>query len=156
CASGASFMPDAPGTLEGWYALHDFRRIDWPRWKAVPAAQREAIVAEACAFLEEAEAHRDAEEGSSAFYQVLGHKADLMFLHLRPTVDDLAELERRFAATRLSDFTTEPYSYVSITELGQYEASARGGDTAQENPMDVPFIRARLKPKIPPLRYVTF
>ena len=51
-------MPEAPGTLEGWYALHDFRRLDWPRWKAVPAAEREAIAAEASAFLEDAEAHR--------------------------------------------------------------------------------------------------
>src|SRR5438046_2210677 len=90
-------MPEAPGTLEGWYALHDFRRIDWPRWKAVPAAEREAIAAEAVAFLEDAEEHLDANEGSSAFYHVLGHKADLMLLHLRPAVEELAELERCFA-----------------------------------------------------------
>src|SRR5436190_1188606 len=149
-------MPEAPGTLEGWYALHDFRRIDWPRWKAVAAGEREEIVAEASAFLEDAEAHKDAEEGASALYQVVGHKADLMLLHLRPSIEELAELERRFAGTRLADFTTEPYSYVSITELGQYEASSRGGEGALENPLEVPFIKARLKPKIPPLRYMTF
>src|SRR5438132_339925 len=82
-----------------------------PRWKALPAAEREEIAAEAAAFMENAEAHRDAEEGSSALYNVVGHKADLMLLHLRPAADDLAALERDFARTRLSDFTTSPYSY---------------------------------------------
>jgi peroxiredoxin len=146
-------MPEAPETLEGWYALHEFRRIDWPRWKALPAADRAAAVAEASAFLEDAEAHRDAEEGASALFEVVGHKADLMLLHLRPTVDDLAGLERGFAQLRLADYTLPAYSYVSITELGQYEASARG---ARANPMESPFVRARLKPPVPPFRYMTF
>ena len=45
-------MPEAPGTLEGWYVLHDFRRIDWPRWKSLSAEERSAAIAEAAAFLE--------------------------------------------------------------------------------------------------------
>jgi peroxiredoxin len=146
-------MPEAPGTLEGWYVLHDFRRIDWPRWKALPAEERAAAVAEAAAFLEVAEAHQDAEEGASALYSILGHKADLMFLHLRPTIDQLNALERAFAHTRLADYTVEPYSYVSITELGLYELQSRG---VIERPMEAPFVRARLKPPIPDKRYMTF
>jgi hydrogen peroxide-dependent heme synthase len=146
-------MPEAPGTLEGWYALHDFRRIDWPRWKALAVEERAAITAEAAAFLEAAEAHRDAPEGASALYSIVGHKADLMFLHLRPTIDELNALERAFARTRLADYTTEPYSYVSITELGLYEIQSRG---VVENPMSAPFVRARLKPQIPDKRYMTF
>ena len=146
-------MPEAPGTLEGWYALHDFRRIDWPRWKALPAEERGAIIAEAAAFLEAAEAHTDAPEGASALYRILGHKADLMFLHLRPRIEELNDLERGFALTRLADFTTEPYSYVSVTELGLYEMQSRG---VVENPMAAPFVRARLKPQIPEKRYMTF
>src|SRR5262245_4089576 len=146
-------MPEAPGTLEGWYCEHDFRRLEWPRWKGLAEAEREAIIAEASAFLEEAEAHRDAAEGASALYEIVGHKADLMFLHLRPKVEDLAALERAFAQIRLADFTTQPYSYVSITELGLYEISARG---VVENPFDAPFVRARLKPQVPPVPYMTF
>ncbi len=140
-------MAEAPGTLEGWYCLHDFRRIDWARWKALTAAEREAIVAEAQEFLHAAEEHRDAPEGSSALYSIVGHKADLMFLHLRSTPDELNALELAFARTRLSDFTTEPYSYFSVTELGLYEVQARGAMT--EDPMSVPFVRARLKFEVP-------
>jgi chlorite dismutase len=146
-------MPEAPQTLEGWYALHDFRRIDWPRWKALPAEERAAATAEAVRLLEAAEATADAPEGASALYRILGHKADLMILHLRPTLDELNALERAFALTRLADYTTSPYSYVSITELSLYEIQSRG---VIERPMEAPFVRGRLKPRIPEKRYVTF
>lgn len=147
-------MPEVPETLEGWYVLHDFRLIDWPRWKALPAEERAAIVAEAVEFLKAAEAHTDAPEGSSALYSIVGHKADLMYLHLRPTPDELNLLENAFARTRLADFTTRPYSYVSVTELGMYEAQARGADP--ENLRETPFVQARLKPPVPEKRYMVF
>jgi chlorite dismutase len=146
-------MAEAPQTLEGWYVLHDFRSIDWPRWKALRKEERAAAVEEAEAFLRAAEGHEGAPEGSSALYSIVGHKAELMFLHLRPTPDELNALERSFARTRLADFTTRPYSYVSVTELGLYEAQSRG---AIENPMEVPFVRARLKPQVPDRRYMVF
>ena len=147
-------MAEVPETLEGWYALHDFRSIDWPRWKALPAGERAAAAAEAAAFLEAAETHQDAPEGSSGLFRIVGHKADLMFLHLRPTPDDLNNVEHRFAQTRLADFTTRPYSYVSVTELSLYEAQARGqtgGDLKE-----LPFVMGRLRPAVPGKRYMTF
>ena len=146
-------MVEVPQTLEGWYVLHDFRRIDWPRWKALPEDERAAAAAEAAEFLTQAEAHAGAVEGSSALFSIVGHKADLMFLHLRPTPDELNAVETRFARTRLADFTERPYSYVSVTELSLYEAQSRG---AVENPMEVPFVRARLKPQVPDKRYMVF
>ncbi len=141
-------MQEVPETLEGWYVLHDFRQIDWPRWKALPVEERRAAVEEAQAFLRRAEGAEDAPEGASGLYSIVGHKADLMLLHLRPTPDDLERLERLFARTRLADFTTRPYSYVSVTELGLYEAQARGGLQGKD-PMSIPFIRARLKFQLP-------
>lgn len=147
-------MVEVPETLEGWYVLHDYRRLDWPRWKALPAEERQAALDEAAEFLRASEAHADAPEGASALYTVVGHKADLAFLHLRPTPDDLNALEHAFAQTRLADFTTAAYSYVSVTELSLYEANARG---AVENPMEVPFVKARLKFQIPEdKRYMVF
>ncbi|MBI3909937.1 MAG: heme-dependent peroxidase [Armatimonadetes bacterium] len=146
-------MPEPPRTLEGWYALHEFRRVEWARWKGLPIAERQAIVAEAREFWQAAEEHRDAPEGASAVYSVLGHKADLLFLHLRPTPDHLSALERAFARTRLADFTAETYSYFSVTELSFHEAQARG---AMQNPMEIPFVKARLKPQMPDKRYLCF
>src|SRR5579864_8746746 len=74
-----TLMPEAPPTLEGWYALHDFRALDWPRWKSIPSSERAAALDEAAGFLGAAEAHADSPEGGSALYAIVGHKADLMF-----------------------------------------------------------------------------
>ncbi|HEY3367900.1 MAG TPA: hydrogen peroxide-dependent heme synthase [Symbiobacteriaceae bacterium] len=149
-------MADVPGTLEGWYALHDFRRFDWTQWKQVPQGEQEAILAEAAGFLASAEKGADAPEGNSACYSVLGHKADLLLLHLRPQVEQLAALERAFARTRLADFTTQSYSYLSVTELSLYEAAARGGTDDPAELMKSPFVQRRLKPQIPDMPYVSF
>ncbi len=147
---------EVPGTLEGWYCLHDFRRFDWARWKQLEAEEQRAILLEATAFFQGAEAHSDAPEGSSALYQILGHKSDLLILHLRPTVDDLVALEHAFARTRFADFTTPVYSYVSVTELSLYEAQARGGGESPEEMMKNQFVIRRLKPAIPEHRYISF
>src|SRR5688500_5703743 len=146
-------MAEAPSTQEIRYVLHDFLTLDWPRWKALGYSERSEAIAETTEFLLAAEAHGDAEEGSSALFSILGHRADLMFLHLRPTPDELNRLENAFARTRMADFTTRSYSYFSVTELGLYEAQSRG---AIENPMEVPFVRARLKPAVPEKRYMVF
>jgi chlorite dismutase len=146
---GERAMSEAPETLEGWYALHDFRRLDWPRWKSLAAAQRCAIVEEAAAFLRQTEQAYEQKQGASAFYSVLGHKADLMQLHLRPTLQELNVLELDFASTRLADFTIPTYSYLSVTELSLYEAYARGGTEDREALMQQPFLQRRLYPPIP-------
>lgn len=149
-------MAEVPGTLEGWYALHDFRRIDWAALGLLTPGDRDEILEEAVAFLQEAEAVKDAPEGSSALYSVIGHKADLLLLHLRPTMDELLALERGFNRLRLASFTTQPYSYFSVTELSLYEASARGGSDSPEELMKSPFVLKRLKPQIPDHPYICF
>jgi chlorite dismutase len=149
-------MAEAPGTLEGWYALHDFRKIDYPALKRLPQAEQQAILEEAVAYFQDAEGVKDAPEGSSALYAVIGHKADLMMIHLRPTMDHLAALERGFNRLRLAAFTTQPYSYFSVTELSLYEASARGGSESPEELKQNPFVIKRLKPQIPDHPYACF
>lgn len=145
-------MAESPGTLDGWLCLHDVRRFDWPAWKRVDSAERQRILAEAADFLGEAE------NGpcSSAFYSMLGHRGDLMLLHLRPSAAELNALEQRFARTRLADFTARTYSYLSVTELSLYEAQARAGEADVEKLLQAPFTKSRLYPKIPDLAYVCF
>lgn len=143
-------MAEVPGTLEGWYALHDFRTLDWERWGAKAEAGRREIIDEAAAYLRAAEAAVDSGEGASALYSIVGHKADLCLLHLRPTVDQLGAVERAFNKTRLAGFTSRPYSYLSVTELSLYEAYARGGGSEDpESLKQQPFAQRRLKPPIP-------
>jgi hydrogen peroxide-dependent heme synthase len=154
--TGGIRLAEVPGTLEGWYVLHDYRKVDWPRLKSLPAGERAAIVEEAAQFMQTCERVGDPPQGSSSLYSVVGHKADLLLLHLRPTVDDLNRLETAFARTRLADFTSRPYSYLSVTELSLYEATARGGAEDPAELVKLPFVQKRLQFVIPDLPYACF
>lgn len=143
-------MSEAAQTLEGWYALHDFRAIDWSAWKILSSKERSAALEELNALLSE---YRQAEEqktGSTAFYSIVGQKADFMFMHLRETLEELNELETRFNKSILAQVTVPTYSYVSVIELSNYLAKP-GVD-----PMEDPEIAARLKPILPKSKHVCF
>ncbi len=160
-------MSRAPVTLEGWYTLHEFWAVDRARWNALPAGERDAIVAEAAALLE---TQAGAEDGHTAVYSVLSQKADVAFLHFRRDLEGLRREELRFAATRLRTFVRPAYSYLAVIELGGYELSAhaaamlerrgvaRGGpewDAALETEMQQ-LGRPRLFPAVPDRRYLCF
>ena len=106
---------DPPPTEEGWFALHDFRRIDWDAWEDAPERDRERALAEGVDHLESLAAVADAEEGATALYSVLGHEADLLVVHLRPTTAHLDAVERRFERTDLARFTERRTSSVTET-----------------------------------------
>ena len=113
-------MVEAPQTEEGWFALHDFRSIDWDAWRDAPERERRRAIEEGEAFLKHRELVADAEEGDSGLFSVLGHKADLLFVHFRPSLDDLSSIERKFEDTALANFTERTTSYVSVTEVSGY------------------------------------
>ncbi|UIO99633.1 heme-binding protein [Halobaculum sp. CBA1158] len=150
-------MANPPRTEEGWYALHDFRSIDWDAWRAAPDRERELAVEEGVAYLEEHERVADAEAGASAAFSVLGHKADLMIVHFRPTLDALSAAERRFESTALADFTEQPTSYVSVTEVSDYVSESYFDDDDEETDEGIRrYIEGKLKPEIPDTEYVSF
>jgi hydrogen peroxide-dependent heme synthase len=137
-------LAEVPGTLEGWYVLHDFRRVDWSAWKG--AADADKALEELSSWLEGIEAP---EKGGSALFSVAGFRADLMAIHLRPTIDELIDLERSLSRTRAGDFLSQSYSYLSVTELSLYEAYARGGTEDRDALMQQPFVQKRLYFEIP-------
>jgi chlorite dismutase/heme-degrading monooxygenase HmoA len=149
---------DPPPTDEGWYALHDFRTIDWDAWRNASTRDRERALGEATEFLEDALAVADTDEGDSAVYSVLGHKADLLVVHLRPTSADIGALERQFETTDFAGFTERTTSFVSVTEASGYSERARDyfeGDL-DENSGLANYIQTRLKPTIPDATHVCF
>ncbi|WP_181685720.1 heme-binding protein [Halorhabdus salina] len=148
----------APPTAEGWYVLHDFRTIAWDNWRDAPQRTRDTALQEGQEHLEEALAVTDAEEGASAVYGVLGHEADLMFVHLRPTTADLDHLERAFEQTTLAGFTERTDSFVSVTEASGYSERAREffeGDLDESSGL-AKYMRSRIEPDIPDAEHVSF
>ena len=94
-------MAEVPGTLEGWSVLHDFRRLDWARWKQLGGNERDSVLSEAISVLSQAAEVSDSVTGASAFYSIVGHKADLLMLHLRPTVEELGKIGRASCRERV-------------------------------------------------------
>lgn len=148
---------DPPPTEEGWYALHDFRRIDWDAWRDAPESTRDRALSEAVEYLDERLAVTDAEAGDSALYSVLGHEADLLVLHLRPTTAHLDALGRGLERTAFGAFTDRADSFVSVTEASGYSEPAReylDGDDEPSEPAN--HIQTRLYPSIPTATHVSF
>jgi len=146
---------DSPPTEEGWYALHDFRTIDWDAFRAATERDREAALDAGEAFLADAEAVADAREGASVTYSITGHKADLLVIHLRETMGAVNALERRFESTALAEFTERSTSYVSVTEASGYTNDELDPDEIDDAGL-ANYIRTRLYPTIPDAEYVCF
>ena len=149
---------DPPPTEEGWFALHDFRHVDWDAWEAAPERDRERALEEAVGHVESLAAVEDADAGATALYSVVGHKADLLLVHLRPSTADLDAIERRFETTALARYTDRATSYVSVTEASGYSERARAyfdGDLDEESGL-ARYIRSRLYPDVPDWEHVCF
>jgi len=148
-------MVDVPQTDEGWYVLHDFRQIDWDAWRDAPDHDRERAVREAREHLEAHESVADVPdgEGASAVFSMVGHKADLLIMHLRPTLDALSAAERTFEKTSFAGYTTQPTSYVSVTEVSGYVSDAYFTDDEVDEGLRR-YIEGKLEPEIPDDEYV--
>lgn len=144
-------MNEAAITLDGWYVLHDLRSMDWASWKLISKEERQAAIEEFMAYLDKLQQADDAKTGAHAFYTVVGQKADFMLMTLRPTIDELQELEAEFNKLTIADYTIPAYSYVSVVELSNYLAGE-----SNEDPYQNPYVRGRLYPELPRNQYICF
>ena len=143
-------MNEAVQTLDGWYALHDFRAINWQSWTSISDQQRHEALNELHSMLNDWRQIERDKQGSTAFYTIVGQKADFMMMHLRETLEKLNELENALNKTEFAQYTIPTYSYVSVVELSSYMAKP-GTD-----PMQDPDILARLKPTLPQAKHICF
>ncbi|MFB6163101.1 MAG: heme-binding protein [Halococcoides sp.] len=144
---------EPPTTAEGWYALHDFRDIDWDGWADRPERARERLLADARAFLDEVV---DTDAGQSAIYTIVGADADLLLVHLRPTTAAIDAIDRSTERSALGRITDRVDSFVSVTEASGYtdrfEAAIEGtgGEGIQQ------YVDSRLYPDVPDAEHVVF
>jgi chlorite dismutase len=146
-------MAEVPPTDEGWYVLHDFRTIDWDEWRETPAADRQRAIDEGVDYLTE---QASVEEGTTAVFSIIGHKADLLVLHLRPTLDAVSTAERAFERTALAGVTDQPTSYVSVTEVSGYVSDDYFQEDGEVDAGLERYIEGKLKPELPDDEYVSF
>src|SRR5262245_42207248 len=163
-------IPAVPLTLDGSYILHQMFRIRWSAWKALGPTAQKSIVANAVSVLGPMEQNK---QEATALFSLLGHKGDLMFVHFRRTLDQLNQAELSVSGAEVYEYLDPTTSYVSVVELGLYEASvklygeltAKGlrpgtGDwnAAVESVLveQRQIAAARLWPEIPQRRYLCF
>jgi chlorite dismutase len=115
-------MPPAPLTLEGSFILHQMFRVRWPAWRALAASDQKRIVERATARFVDWERNQ---QESSALFSLVGHKGDLMIVHYRRSLEELNRAELQLAHSRFNEFLEPATSYLSVVELGLYEASVK-------------------------------
>ena len=162
--------PAVPLTIEGFSTLHQMMRLRWPAWRSLTAQERKQIATEAADVLRKMEANHN---GQSALFSLIGHKADLMFLHFRDSFAELNGAELELAQVRLNDFLEPTTSYLSVIELGLYESTTKVYKGLVERGIEPhseewkreieetlhrqrEAMRPRLFPSIPDARYVCF
>ena len=164
--------PAVPESLDSWHILHRMFRFDRRAFDAVPGSRRGEIAAEARTVLAPLAASQDGDVGLA---QLLGHKADFMVTNYARTFDDLGAAQTAFDKLALRDYLEPTSSYVSILELGLYEATGKihadlrdraltphspewiaAFDAAIDEQAKSPRNAGRLWAKIPQRRYVCF
>ncbi|MFC4558122.1 hydrogen peroxide-dependent heme synthase [Virgibacillus kekensis] len=138
---------EAVETMDGWYCLHDLRTIDWTAWKQASSEERQAAVQEFKGLLSKWEEVEAAENGSHVLYKVVGQKADLMFMFLRPTMNELTDIETEFNKSKFAEYLAPAHSYVSVVELSKY-----GPQHSEDDPRTL----ERLKPILPKWEHMCF
>ncbi|WP_100009832.1 hydrogen peroxide-dependent heme synthase [Lentibacillus sediminis] len=144
-------MVEAVETMDGWYSLHDLRTIDWTSWKLVSEEERQAAIREFEELLVKWEKVEENKDGSHVLHKVVGQKADLIFMFLRPTMEELSEIETELNKSKFGEFLLPAHSYVSVVELSKYRPQKDGVD-----PETLPETQARLKPILPKWEHICF
>jgi hydrogen peroxide-dependent heme synthase len=159
----------APATLEGWYSLHQMFEMDWKALREMDDAGAARLGDEARSALAGLES--PGVDGWSAAYQLVGGGADIMFIHFRETLDELARAELQLRRSAVGPLLRLTYDYTSVTEAGLYHATAEAATQAKPGSKEFqaliaqeaaaerasPHVQTRLYPRPPAdMRYVSF
>lgn len=115
-------LPAAPLTLDGSFILHQMFRVRWTAWRGVGSSERKHVLSNAMAVFAGMEQNKPEPSG---LFSMLGHKGDLMLVHFRKTPDDLNQAELSVAGSEIYEYLEPVNSYLSVVELGLYEASVK-------------------------------
>jgi peroxiredoxin len=171
--------PAVPLTIEGSTMLHQIFRFNWKTWRALSAAEQQRISTIATSKFKEiaqspgAQSSGDNPIHETVLYSQLGHKGDLIFIHMRDSVEALNQVELQLAQTELYDYLEQTYSYLSVVELGLYESTSKtysalaARDIAPHSPewnaaiketldRQAAAMATRLYPAIPEAKYLCF
>ncbi|MGI8547526.1 MAG: chlorite dismutase family protein [Gemmatimonadaceae bacterium] len=109
-----------PETLEGWYALPQIYRIERGRAEG-PGGEGGDVFQ-----------NQDDRKGWSEAVGLIGSSSDVMFMHFRPTLDEIGSVQRDLARQPWMKWLVPTYSFLSVTEAGLYHITAKLAKEAEE------------------------
>lgn len=167
-----------PETLEGWYVLHQVFRATSGKSGAPNLSSLAKRARAAIAPIRGTGGRKKVRptSGWSCFARLIGSSSDLMAIHFRDSLDDLARVQDAFAENAVAKELALSYSFLSVTEAGLYHitaelaraATARGGAVGDAEytraladraaaEKESAHIRRRLYPQLPSdMPYVCF
>ena len=149
-----------PETLEGWFALHQLYSLDRTAIRVMPGDRFHEM---RCSAVETLRALASPEgDGWSAAVSLIGSTADILFIHFRPTLDELATAQERVARMAIMEVLRPLSFFLSVTEVGLYQLAAHApNDPKREERLraerESPHTVRRLFPTAPEdMPYVSF
>ncbi len=164
--------PNVPESIEGWWILHRMFAFDRRAWDSLSEKRRDKYRDHATDLFDHLKAGKDGDVGLA---QLVGHKGDLMVTHYARTYESLAYSQTLVDKLELIEFLEPISAYVSVLEVGLYEATAKiHAELAQrgvsegraewittfdellQKQAESQYIAPRLYARIPDRRYVCF
>src|SRR5690625_354735 len=144
-------MVEAVETMDGRYTMHDLRTINWTKWISASEEERHQAIKEIQEILTSWKNVDEQTNGYHRIYQIIWQNADFMFIILRPTMQELGNVELEMNKSKLADYLLPTHSHVSVVELSRYRPEKDG-----VNPETLPETQERLKPILPKWEHVSF
>lgn len=126
-------MTKPQNKADGWFLIHEMKEINWD----ICNNQRVEELGELFDELDR-----------SGVYSLLGGSSDLMFIHIRPTLEELDRIRRKMDLK--IDFLNTNTSYLSVAEIGGYtNEDIEKGEISD-------YAEKKLYPNLPDLNYASF
>ena len=114
--------PNVPESLEGWWILHRMFALDRRAWDALPEKRRNKYCGHAIDLIDHL---KNTEDGDLSLTHLVGGRGDLMLTHYARTFDGLSYAQTLIDKLELRDFLQPRSSFVSVLELGLYDATGK-------------------------------
>ena len=107
----------AVAPVEGWHVLHLFYKIEYGQWSLSTADEQLRSETNLAALVQEIRATPDTQLLTLA---IVSPKADIGFVLLSPDLHVASGFEKRLSQALGADVLTPVYSYLSVTEPGEF------------------------------------
>ena len=105
---------------EGWHVLHLFYQIDHAQWSMLSDDEQLDAKTELSKLIQQI---RSTPETQLLTFSIVSPKADIAFMMLTPDLHTANKFEKKLSRSLGPDILTPCYSYLSLTETGEYMTS---------------------------------